>query len=234
MQIFIVGNGRTGTNWMGQIIGSHPDVAYGGEAMLKLVTSAIMLPDDPWKYEALEHVVSRYDLRIVQAAPKHYADKSHPALWMIDELAAAFPDAKFIAMKRDPVATVASMLNHSGVLQWHKLDHPSPFLGTTAENFDAYQKLEEFEKCAMRLKAHYDRIDMVRHGPLIERIVEARFEGFVEDDTQIGADWLFDWLGLPPHRIPPKLHARSDALTKWKDTLSDEQADRIRELMDDD
>ena len=60
--------------------------------------------------ELMPGVIQWYKRQRIAAKPKHYADKSHPNIWLIEHLVRAFPDALFVGTQRQPYATVASML----------------------------------------------------------------------------------------------------------------------------
>lgn len=90
-------------------------------------------------------------------------DKCHPLLWMVEELAREFPDASFVAMKRDLNATVNQMTKLSGVTRWCKeyktlgVSFPNKFLGAESESI--YRKLNIRERCKARAAAHFREID---------------------------------------------------------------------------
>jgi hypothetical protein len=153
---FIVGCGRSGTNWLAQIIDQHPDVFATIEHpdIFPIVTECALDPHN--KKEKLKPVFDLY--RKHASEHKIYLDKSHPNLWHIDLIREEFPEAKFVGIQRDVYGVVSSMLNHEGCLTWVKnwKDYPLPnkFLGVTEETKDIYGKLDLMEKCVWRWCSH--------------------------------------------------------------------------------
>lgn len=119
-KVFILGTGRSGTHWLGYILESHPDCVATIETrgIFRRVTR--MALDPTLRPRLLPGLLRRYRLRHALAVPSHYVDKSHPNLWLAEALADAFDDALFVGIVRNPYATVASMLRHEGVLEWHR------------------------------------------------------------------------------------------------------------------
>lgn len=158
---FIVGCGRSGTNWLANIIDQHPDVFATIEHpdIFPVVTECALDPTD--KREKLKPVFDLY--RKHASENKIYLDKSHPNLWHIDLIREEFPGAKFIGIQRDVYGVVSSMMQHEGCLQWVKnwKDYPLPnrFLGVTEETAEDYDKMSLMERCVWRWCSHKDIID---------------------------------------------------------------------------
>jgi hypothetical protein len=89
-------------------------------------------------------------------------DRAHPNIWIAEKLKSAFPGSQFIGIERDPFATIASMIKHKGVSAWHRrwrgFPVPNRFLGTTEDMVDTYDSLPIARQCALRWKAHSDRM----------------------------------------------------------------------------
>lgn len=115
-------------------------------------------------------------------APKHYADKSHPNIWHAEDLAAAPPDAIFLGIRRNPYATVASMLKHRGVFKWHarwrRFPVPNRFLGITPENRRNYANMPLPARCVLRWRSHIERLGSLR-GPLGNRLLVVDYEDLI-------------------------------------------------------
>jgi hypothetical protein len=94
---------------------------------------------------------------------KRIVDKSHVLLWEVEKLAKEFPDAVFVAIKRNEQATVQSMLKHPGVRAWcadfkrMKIPFPSKMLGCNSGA--EYQGMTLQQRCALRWRVHMDEID---------------------------------------------------------------------------
>jgi hypothetical protein len=110
MPIFIVGMMRSGTTLVEQILSSHPDVGAGGEISfwgdVNLGPSS-RLPDE----EGLKRVQAKYLDLLQQLTPgkPHVTDKMPSNYLALGMIHLAFPNAKIIHCKRDPVDTVLSI-----------------------------------------------------------------------------------------------------------------------------
>lgn len=156
--VFIVGCGRTGTHLLANTINSNPNWSVSIEqSPIFPLTADIAIKS---RRHLIPNLISAYKKAITTAHSqgKHFCDKSHPALWMVEDLYKAFPDAIFLYTKRNPYAAVHSMFKHGGVMYWcnnyQKWPTPNPFLGITANNVKQYAQLSDVEKCWLRLQAH--------------------------------------------------------------------------------
>jgi hypothetical protein len=144
-KIFVIGTGRSGTHWLGQILQAHPDIHVTVEAPPIFAWSTAMALDPRQSPVLLPQLIRQYEIEHAAVAPRHYADKSHPNIWHAEDLAARLPDAVFLGIQRNPFATVASMLEHAGVLAWHErwreFPVPNRFLGITLENAAAGRQM---------------------------------------------------------------------------------------------
>lgn len=223
----MVGCGRSGTHWLAEVLGAHPDLHALVEApqIFPLATSIAL---DPGRVRReLPLLVRRYRRAMRRCAPRRLVDKSHPNLWLVDELLEAFPAARFVAIRRDPYATVHSMLRHPGVRRWcdtwHRYPIPNRFLGITSAGCRAYALATLTERLSLRWRAHAERIDelVARHPRAVRRV---DYEA-LHADAAATLRALEHFLGL---RSPlPPVRAESRALTRWREGLS---ADQRREI----
>ena len=169
----------------------------------------------------LPGVVRRIKLRHVICAPRHYLDKSHPALWIAEELADAFPRARFIGIERDVFGTVASMLKHRGILRWQRTwrEYPVPnqFLGITEDIAAIYDELDTPARCAVRWQAHIERARQLEVS-LGDRFLVVRYDRLVKETDSV-LSTLREALGLSTP-IPPPL-VNTDSLYQWRRELDD-------------
>jgi hypothetical protein len=226
-KIFVIGSGRSGTHWVGYILEGHRDIHVTIEKppIFRWVTDIAL--DLGKKAELLPGLIERYRAEHDAVRPRHYADKSHPNIWIAEELATAFGDARFIGIQRNPYGTVASMLKHPGVLAWHarwkEFPVPNPFLGITRDNHDAYESMPLAAKCALRWKAHRERMHALGEA-LGPRLLVLQYEDVIRDpDTQLRA--LDAFLSLPSPIPRPKVKAES--LDRWRTELDDEAKSQI-------
>lgn len=218
--VFIVGTGRSGTHWLGWICESHPELAVTIERppIFEWVTEAAIHPDRAARL--LPKLVRRYTAEARLCEPRLYVDKSHPNLWLADELAAALPRAKFIGVRRGVHGTVASMLQHAGVLrwvqEWRRYPVPNRFLGITSAWAEHYEALSLPARCALRWKAHEAQLDALA-ARLGERFLSLTYEDiFADPPGELARIQAF--LGLTrPFPLPEIKRA---SLDRWRDELS--------------
>jgi hypothetical protein len=231
LQIFVLGTGRSGTHWVGYILGSHPDIRITIETprIFKVATQAAVHPEQ--QGTLLPQLREIYARQTRKSEPRHYADKSHPVIWYADQVAQWFPDARFVGVQRSPFGTVASMARHPGVSRrqrnWREYGVPNQFLGITEENAGEYDQLSSVEQSALRWRSHRDRMDHLR-GVLGDRLLVLDYETLIDDyDENVAALW--DFLAIRPvvvdeHR--PKVASR-DA---WREQLSEEDIGAIARI----
>jgi hypothetical protein len=226
-KIFIVGTGRSGTCWFGDLLGSHPSIRSFVEPrpVFDMVTSMAVNPEQ--EAELLEPALREYDRLFCRAHPFHFADKTHPALWIAGHLKGHYEESVFIALRREVEPTVASMLQHHGVRrwceEWERYPVPNRFLGITAANVDWYRHASVLERCVARWWSHENEIDRLTNV-LKERMFTVQYERLVED-PQATLAAVRDFLVL---REPfPDVKPQTASLDKWKDYLTEEDVHRI-------
>ena len=230
-KIFVVGTGRSGTHWLGYIIGAHPDVVATVERppIFPWVTQMALRPDTVT--ELYPRLVRRYRHEHGAVLPKHYLDKSHPNIWLAELLAESLPEALFVGIKRDVFGTVNSMLQHQGVLswihRWREFPLPSRFLGVGPDAAEAYDALALEAKCAVRWKAHVLQLEHLESA-LGNRLLVLEYESL---QTEIAAELarISAFLGLTtPIPLP---HIKTRSLDKWQHELSHEQKRNIADAV---
>jgi hypothetical protein len=223
-KIFVIGSGRSGTHLAGYLLGSHEEIVATIEEPKIYKAVAAMAIDPRLEEEVFPRVVDLYGEAHAEEPEKHYADKSHPNIWLAEKLADTFDDAVFIGMQRKAHPTVASMLRHGGVGKWHlkwrSFPIPNRFLGITEELADGYDELSMEEKFAIRWKAHAEEMARLRSSLGEDRLRVVEYERLVGDQAAVASE-LQEFLGLsqpfPPYEM------RADSLDKWRDQLSAEQ-----------
>ena len=229
--VFILGTGRSGTHWIGNILAAHEDirVTFERPSIFRMVTAMALNPD--LKPGRVSGVVRRYRVEHARVAPRHYVDKSHPNLWLATELAEAFPNALFVGIERNPYATVASMLRHSGVLRWceiwEEFPIPNRFLGITESNRADYEQLSLAGRCALRWLSHADRMRELR-SELGERLEVFGYEDLIENTR----DQLHRLQAFLKLRTPiPQPSPKRESLDKWRTNLTSQQRADIERIV---
>lgn len=230
--IFIIGLGRSGTHLLGYVLRAYPDirVTIEEQPMFELTTKMALNP--ALRAHLFSELVESYQLEYSKSVPFHYADKSHPNIWLAEDLARVFPNALFVGTWREPFATVASMLKHEGVLKWHRrwkeFPVPNPFLGITSTNVDEYEMISMAAKCALRWKSHAERIEY------LTTILKSQLHMIIYEDlvnnTRRELKKLSEFLSLStPTRIP---EIKRGSIDRWRRELSDETCAEITQVVD--
>lgn len=220
LKIFVIGTGRSGTHWLGHILQAHPDIHVTIEKPPLFTWATQMALDAGTKPALLPQLIAAYAREHEAVAPKHYADKSHPNIWHAEELAAAFPEAVFLGIRRNPYATIASMLKHPWVLDWHRrwreFPVPNRFLGITPANRADYAGMPPAAQCALRWQAHMTRLESLA-APLGSRLLVVDYEDLVLNPA-LPLARLNAFLRLPKAIPTPAVQAES--LDRWRNELS--------------
>jgi hypothetical protein len=228
-KMFVLGNGRGGTHWLGRILSHHPEVSATVEkrAIFRLVTALAQDQAPPGSYQ---RVVLRYRLEHARVSPLHYADKSHPALWFADRLHDSLPDSMFLAIIRDPYGSVASGLEHKGVREWvERWDgKPSRFLGVTPDSIEEYRRLSTAGRLAVRWRAHAEHAEWLRQRLDPNRyLVISYTDLIVENETSLRR--LTEFLHLTEPLSGPL--PQPGSLTKWEQQLTEAQLAEIEAVV---
>jgi hypothetical protein len=230
--IFVIGTGRSGTHWVGEILAGHPDIYVSVERRRFFRDSTRMAIDPPSRERLFGKLARSYRYEIARVAPRHYADKSHTNIWIADRLAKEFPDAVFVGVRRDVFGTVSSMLKHRGVLRWiedwKRYPIPNPFLGIREGEEDRYELLSLAAKCAARWVSHEERFNELA-GVLGDRLVTLNYEQLHVDPAGPLRN-LERALGLSTAIAAPT--ANREALDRWRNELTEAQVEQIRAVVD--
>jgi hypothetical protein len=219
-KIFVLGTGRSGTCWVGDILGEHPDVRSYVETrpLFDWVTQAAISTRD--EQELLPLILAEYHRLFEESHPLHFADKSHPCIWIAEKLAKQFSDAYFVGVVRDVEPTVASMLKHSGVRrwceEWNRYEVPNRFLGITERNLNWYRLATILERCVARWYAHHNELARLEQV-LTTRFIRLQYESLVLDTRTMLAR-LRDFLDLDSEF--PTIVPLTSSLTKWEADLA--------------
>lgn len=225
---FVLGTGRSGTNWIAEALATHPDVRATIEVQPMFRWATRMALEPRHKRRLLRRLIWAYRLQLLRSVPRRYLDKSHPAIWFAEDLQRAFPGAFFLGMEREPYATVASMMRHPGVTKWtrrwREFPVPNRFLGIDEEVAEAYDRLPPAARCALRWKAHHERMGELP-AVLGEGFLLVQYEEFAAN-TDVELERIQRFLRL--RRPFPRPEIRTESLTKWRKHLSDADVDAIR------
>lgn len=230
LKILVVGCGRSGTHWLAHTLAAHPQVHVEIEQQPVFGWVTRMALDPRFEARLLPRVVERYRAGHALVQPRHYADKSHPNLWLAEALADALPEARFLAIRRAIEPTVASMIQHAGtrawVERWERYPVPNRFLGLRTELVAHYRALSPAARCALRVIAHSQEIDRLR-ARLGARLLVVEYEALLRDPGA-AAQSLQRFLALAaPLQFPSPLPDRAD---RWRTMLGAAELAEIRAL----
>jgi hypothetical protein len=189
----------------------------------------VAMAQDPEQESSLFPRLARaYRWEHAGVLPRHYVDKSHPNLWIAGRLAAAFPEARFVAIWRRLEGTVASMLKHDGVRHWAEAwdvnPRPSRFLGVNEDFVATYRAMGIPARCAVRAIAHAREISRIA-PKLGGRMLTFEY-GDLHRRTGYEMRRLADLIGAAVPESIPEPDPRS--LDKWREQLGDADLRDIR------
>ena len=198
--IFVIGCARSGTTWVLDAFGAHPDVATVNESWLfsptvglgPLLGKGHWDPDHPGGPQGLSRFVSREDFvaevrtfaaRVLGKAlgdgQRFLVEKSPNHVWTADGIAEVFPEARFIHVVRDGRDVAVSLLaaGDSWAPQWKESSAAS------------------VQQAASTWRRALERAAVVAPA-LDDRLLEVRYEDLHADPVS-GYRRLFDFAEVP-------------------------------------
>lgn len=226
--LFIIGTGRSGTHFLGRVIGNHPEVQVLMEnrKTFSLVKKAAITKRTN---KDLDKLITRYQ-KIQENSNKGFIlEKSHPNIWLVPRLNESFSSSHFIGVQRDVYQVVYSMLRHKGVSKWYKKlpqDKLSDFLGITKQNRAYFHSLPIEAKCTIRWMAHKSKLlELKKTYP--KKIVIIDYQELCNNfEEQVARLESITGLDLINYAEKPK----EESLNKYKN-LNQSQIDIINETL---
>jgi hypothetical protein len=229
---FIIGCARSGTCWLGATLALNPGchVTIEDDHIFAVVDEMAFYPER--RAALMDSLLALYDAQLGAAGDRQYIDKSHQAIWLAEELAEAFPGARFIGIQRSPYAVVASMLGEFGILKqfwyWQRYPTPNRHIGASEEILSTYGELPLVAKCALKWQSHKQRM-MALAQVLGKQLHVVNYEELVarpDAEIKLLEDFLARKL-LPP---PQPDRTRLDG---WRRVLSSVDVSQIDEVLGD-
>ena len=226
--IFVVGTGRSGTHFVARSLRGFKntrDPLAGREdsGLLSRVAHDAMLAN-PLSQECIANIRKRTSPR------KILIDQHHPLLFFTKDLLKEFPGAIFLYINRPIEQVVASMLSHSGVLDWYqRLKDPTgplsraPFPNQFFGLFDRTEinDLSVTRLCARRWLAHRSMAQQLNLKTL-------EYENLVTDQFKEYSRLLDEPILADLGQFRQRVASNPDSLVKWKSLLGKSQIDEIR------
>lgn len=229
-KLFIVGTGRSGTHLLARTLGSSSkiDTHIESNDFFKHLTNAAINKEYMDAY-SIENLIKDYDRFLNKSKKKIVLDKTHPNLWLVDEINSEVENAFFIGIKRNVYATVNSMLNHQGVLNWYKtldLEKPNNFLGINSFNVDFFKDLPLEAKCALRWQSHQNKLKSFEG--IMSNFITVDYEDFY-----CNVEGVLNSINI---LIDEQLEYQVETLnklgdTKWKGQLTQKQIRNIQNVI---
>jgi hypothetical protein len=251
--VFIVSSGRSGTAMLHKLLSAVDGVEMHHEYMVHIVQPLAVKRYLGWVASAEAVSV----LRGVHGAAVHYSEKpvwgdsSNKLSWLIDELAEALPDAKFVHLVRDGRKVASSYFHKldaecyddrsTAILAAHARDparNPAPppekkyWWPQPRPSDDAAEDFKSFDQFE-RICWHWAEINRVILESLADIAPErkhfARLESLEANPPAAAA--LFGFLGLPFREAYHAMFARPHNVTRPEDRLLDtRQAARFQRI----
>lgn len=162
-----------------------------------------------------------------------WGEKTPRHIFRVDDIVSSFPDARIVAMVRDPRAVVASYKkwrNQGGLPGSDDADHDAKLAAEAERTRQSYHPL--LLALLWRGQANAATAAHRRHGS--ERVRVQRYEDLVEDPTE-STKALTEWLGLDfePSMLDVPMHNSSFSTFQEGRGVSSEAVDRWREVLSD-
>jgi DNA-directed RNA polymerase subunit N (RpoN/RPB10) len=244
--VFLVGAARSGTTFLGEVLGSLPEISYHHEPVATKA-AARYVHDGLWserRGRRFYRMVYRWLMRVEIDGGRRFAEKTPWNAFLLPFLARTFPGLQVIHIVRDGRDVAASHIRKP----WLRADsatsgkrEPGGYLyGPWAQWWVPGAERAAFEagpdvlRMSMAWRLFTDAA--LRDGPALgaDHYLELRYESLVTDPSAVG-ERVLDFLGIerPASRralISAVGRADRGSVGGWRTTLDDEA---VRVLMDD-
>jgi LPS sulfotransferase NodH len=233
--VFVVGAPRTGTTFLGGCLAAVPGLSYHYEPYVLQNATRMYLAGE-WDEARTQRFLRRtyrWLLRLRLAGSARLVDKTPSHVFVMDLLAATFPDARFLVATRDGRDVAVSLAERSwlrGVWAAARQRYPSGELqGPFAPYFIEPERREEFERTSDLHRAiwvwrRHTEAGLAAADRLgADRCLEVRYESLLTDPSG-QADRIATFLGLdaPVQRHPfvEEVQAiRGTSAGRWREQL---------------
>ena len=230
--VLVIGSGRTGTNLMGKVLDSHPLITTTFEVQPHFARSQIAAIIKQGRARSIPTVLQGMKEQEKEILTPIHASKLHHVLWYTDKIIGAFPSVKFVALYRNPFATISSMMKHPTVPKMYeryrdRVKAPPAFFGVTQENAKDYSDYPLEVQLSLRWQAHMQKIRSVKDR-LGERVHTLHYEDLIQHPEKV-QKVLTEFLQLDSPIDYSKFQTRS--LIRWQDNLTYRQVLNIHKTL---
>jgi hypothetical protein len=240
---FVVSSGRSGTAMLHKALSAVPDVEMHHEYMVQ-ITQPLAIRRYLGLVEgeaAIKTIAETYGAALRCSQATHWGDSSNKVSWLIPELAAAFPHARFVHLVRDGRKVASSYFHKLGdecyddrstaILQAHydaPQTHPAPppekkywwpLPRHGARDAETFRAFSQFERVCWHW-AEVNRLaleELSRLPP--ERTMFVRLEELRAAPSEVRA--LYEFLDLPWRAETYGVFARPHNVNRPEDRLLD-------------
>ena len=243
--IFIIGSPRSGTTFLGECLGTIPEISYHFEPVL-IKAAARYIYTQQWSGDRATNFyrqVYGWLMRWQQDGNLRLAEKTPRNSFVIPFLTEAFPDAKFIHIIRDGRDVALSLTRkpwYNNELNGSIMREPGGYLcGSTPRFWVEPERDREFattdniHRCIWLWRRYIEAATEGMNSLSPGQGFELRYEDLVTNPER-EATRLLDFMGIDAEdsRTTFKAYlinnARQDSVGKWQSSLTSENIDSIK------
>ena len=243
--IFIIGSPRSGTTFLGECLGTIPEISYHFEPVL-IKAAARYIYTKEWSGDRAKNFyrqVYGWLMRLQQDGDLRLAEKTPRNSFIIPFLAEAFPNAKFIHIIRDGRDVALSLTRkpwYNNELNGSIMREPGGYLcGSTPRFWVEPERDREFEttdnihRCIWLWRRYIEAATAGMNSLLPGQGLELRYEDLVTNPEREG-DRLLDFMAInldDSRNIFQQYlisNARLDSVGKWQKSLTAEDINNVK------
>lgn len=243
--IFIVGAPRSGTTFLGECLGTCPQIGYHFEPILTKAATRYVYQQlwsekfARWFYRS----VYGWLMRLHLDADLRFAEKTPQISLIIPFLHQTFPNARFVHIIRDGRDAAVSLakkpwysqnMNGSGA----KEPDGYPFgskarFWVEAERTEEYEQTDDLHRCLWLWRRYVETILQSKLQLPSHQYHELRYEALVQNPVE-EAEKLMDFIELTQPKLRSNLQetfakrANPTSIGNWRSALTTKQLDRIQ------
>ena len=243
--IFIIGSPRSGTTFLGECLGTIPEISYHFEPVL-IKAAARYIYTKEWSGDRAKNFyrqVYGWLMRLQQDGDLRLAEKTPRNSFIIPFLAEAFPNAKFIHIIRDGRDVALSLTRkpwYNNELNGSIMREPGGYLcGSTPRFWVEPERDREFEttdnihRCIWLWRRYIEAATAGMNSLLPGQGLELRYEDLVTNPEREG-DRLLDFMAINLDDSRQTFqqylitNARLDSVGKWQKSLTPEDIKNVK------